>query len=123
MTSLVLVALGSALGAPARFLLDRSIQGRDDRRFPWGTWTINISGSFVLGLVMGLASSIGLDARVLLAAGTGFLGAYTTFSTFIWETLRLIEDRAYLTAAANVALSLVMGLAAVSAGIAVGLLW
>ncbi len=122
MTTLLLVALGSALGAPARYLLDRLIQGRRDRVLPWGTLAINVTGSFLLGLMFGLASQSGMDSRILAAAGTGFLGSYTTFSTFTWETVRLIEDRAYLAALSNVALSLVAGLAAVAAGIALGAL-
>jgi CrcB protein len=122
-TALLLVALGSALGAPARYLLDRLIQGRHDRVLPWGTWTINVTGSFLLGLLFGLASRSGWDGRMLAAAGTGFLGSYTTFSTFTWETVRLVEERAYVAAVANVTLSLVAGLAAVSAGVALGLNW
>ena len=123
MITLLLVALGSALGAPARYLLDRLIQGRHDRVLPWGTWTINVTGSFLLGLLFGLASRSGWDGRMLAAAGTGFLGSYTTFSTFTWETVRLVEERAYVAAVANVTLSLVAGLAAVSAGVALGLNW
>lgn len=123
MTTLLLVALGSALGAPARYLLGRFIQSRHQRLLPWGTWTVNISGSLLLGLLFGSSARWGLDQRVVAAVGTGFLGSYTTFSTFTWETVRLLEDRAYLAAVANVALSLVAGPAAISAGIAVGMLW
>lgn len=123
MTTLLLVALGSALGAPARYLLDRFIQSRHRRVLPWGTWTINVSGSLLLGLLFGLASRSGWDAMVLAAVGTGFLGSYTTFSTLTWETVRLVEDRAYLAALANVALSLIAGLAAICAGIVGTLLW
>lgn len=122
MITLLWVALGSALGAPTRYLLDRFIQARHERALPWGTWTINITGSFLLGLLAGAATMLDLDSRVLAAAGTGFLGSYTTFSTFTWETLRLAEDRAYLAAAVNVALSLVVGLAAMTTGIALGTL-
>ncbi|MBA3368831.1 MAG: fluoride efflux transporter CrcB [Geodermatophilaceae bacterium] len=123
MTTLLLVALGSALGAPARCLLSRFIQGRHPWSLPWGTWTVNTTGSLLLGLLFGLAARSGLDQRVLVAVSTGFLGSYTTFSTFTWETVRLVEDRAFLAALANVALSLVAGLAAVAAGIAVALHW
>jgi len=123
MTTLLLVALGSALGAPARYLLDRFIQGPHQRVLPWGTWAVNITGSLLLGLLFGLASRTGLDQRVLVAVGTGFLGSYTTFSTFTWETVRLIEDRAYLAALANLTFSLAGGLAAVCAGVALGMLW
>lgn len=123
MTALLLVALGSAFGAPARYLLDRFVQRRREQRLPWGTWTVNVTGSFLLGLLAGTAAQYGLDARVLAAVGTGFLGSYTTFSTFTWETLRLVENGAYLAAVANVALSLIGGLAAVAIGVAVTLIW
>lgn len=123
MITLLLVALGSALGAPCRYLLDRFVQRRHERVLPWGTWTINVTGSFLLGLLMGSATPLGLDPRFVTAAGSGFLGSYTTFSTFTWETLRLAEDGAYLAAAANLALSVVAGLAAVSGGAALALLW
>ncbi|MDQ3714908.1 MAG: fluoride efflux transporter CrcB [Actinomycetota bacterium] len=123
MTVLLLVALGSGLGAPARYLLHRFIQRRHQRVLPWGTLAVNISGSLLLGLLLGSAARWGLDQRVLAAVGTGFLGSYTTFSTFTWETVRLVENRAYLAAMGNVALSLVSGLAAVAAGIAVALHW
>ncbi len=123
MTTLLLVALGSALGAPARYLLSQLIEGRHQRMLPWGTWTVNITGSLLLGALFGLATRSGWDQRVLAAVGTGLLGSYTTFSTFTWETVRLLEDRAYLAALAHLVLSLIAGLAAVAAGIAVTVHW
>lgn len=123
MITLLLVALGSALGAPARYLVHRFIQSRHARRLPWGTWTVNLTGSFLLGVLFGIASQSGLDELVVAAVGTGFLGSYTTFSTFTWETLRLTEDRAYLSAVGYLALSLVGGLAAVSAGVGLAMLF
>ena len=121
MTTVLLVVLGSALGAPARYLLDRLVQAPHGRVMPWGTWVINVSGSFLLGLLAGVAAQGELDSVIVAALGTGFLGSYTTFSTCSAETLRLVEDRAYRAAAANVVLSLAVGLAAVTAGVAIGL--
>jgi CrcB protein len=122
-TTLAFVALGSALGAPARYLLDGLIQSSHERIFPWGTWTINVTGCFALGLLVGVADHGGVDPRLLAAVGTGFLGAYTTFSTFTWETLRLVEDGSLLAALLNVALSTVLGLAAAAGGLVLGTLW
>jgi CrcB protein len=120
MTALGWVVLGSALGAPARYLLDRLIQERHERVFPWGTFVNNLTGSFVLGLVVGLAAHHTMSAWVLPAVATGFLGGYTTFSTFTWESLRLMEDGAVLAAWINVASSAALGLAAAAVGLLVG---
>ena len=120
MTAVLWVALGSAFGAPARYLLDRLIQTRHERIFPWGTWVINVSGSFGLGLVTAMADHHLLDSWVVPAVGIGFLGGYTTFSTFSWETLRLIEEGAVAAAVLNVATTVAMTLAAAAAGLLLG---
>lgn len=120
MTTLAWVALGSALGAPARYLLDRLIQSRHERVFPWGTLVINVTGCFALGVLTGFSAQHVVDARLMVAVATGFLGSYTTFSTFTWETMRLVEDAAFLTAAANVVLSTGVGLAAAGCGLLLG---
>jgi len=113
---LLLVMLGAALGAPSRWLLDQSIQTRWERVFPLGTFTINVTGSFLLGALLGLAAH-GTASRELIAlAGTGFCGGFTTWSTFGYETIRLTEDGARLQAALNAALSLTVGLLASAAG-------
>lgn len=122
MTTLVFVAVGSALGAPARYLLDGLIQSSHERTFPWGTWTINLTGCFALGLLVGLADSGGVDPRLAAAVGTGFLGAYTTFSTFTWESLRLVEDGSLWAAFLNVTLSTGLGLVAAAGGLGLGAL-
>jgi len=121
--TVMLVAAGSALGAPTRFLIDQFIQRSHERILPWGTWTINVTGAFLLGMLMGSATRLELDTLLLAAAGTGFLGAYTTFSTFTWETMRLVEDGAFLAALGNIVLSVIAGIVAVSAGVALSLLW
>jgi fluoride exporter len=114
-TTLLWVALGSALGAPARYLLDRFVQSRHVASFPWGTLTVNVTGSFLLGVLLAAAPRLGLDGWVTAAAGTGFLGSYTTFSTFAWETVRLAEDGALRGAAVNVVAG--VGVAAAAAGL------
>jgi len=112
------VCLGAAVGAPARYLVDRAVQSRAERSrlgslMPWGTLTVNVVGSFVLGLVVGL----GVPDEVRLLVGTGLCGALTTYSTFGYETFRLTEDGARLYAVLNVALTLLLGLLSAYAGL------
>ncbi len=114
------VALGSAAGAPTRYLLDRFIQSRHERILPFGTWLINITGCFSLGLLTGVVQHHGVEPRVLAAAATGFIGSYTTFSTFTWETMRLVEDDAFFSALANVVVSTSVGMAAAATGLLLG---
>ncbi|MCC6161726.1 MAG: fluoride efflux transporter CrcB [Acidobacteria bacterium] len=121
MRSLWLVAVGGAIGAVARATVATTIHSRWPSTLPLGTIIVNISGCLILGLLSGVLESRPDVSPVWRAFGAvGVLGAYTTFSTFEFETLSLIE-RGHLTAAlANVALSLLAGLAAVWAGQAVG---
>ncbi len=119
MTDTLLVAMGAALGAPARFLTDRWVQGRHDTVFPWGTFTVNVVGSFILGAVYGGVSAGAFSHAVNLAVGLGFCGALTTYSTFSFETVRLIEDGAGRYATLNALGSLAVGMAAAWAGAAV----
>jgi CrcB protein len=115
------VAGGGVVGAPARYLLDRAITARMGSRLPWGTVAINVSGSFVLGLLTGLALGPGLSSTVRTLVGTGFCGAFTTFSAFSYESVTLAEDGRLLAAAGNVAVSVVVGLGAAALGILSGL--
>ena len=109
--TVLLVLVGGAIGAPTRYLTDLAIQRRHGSAFPWGTWTVNVAGSFVLGVVVA-----GSPAWVVTLAGTGFCGALTTFSTFGYETLRLTEEGRTSLALWNVAGSLGAGLAAAALG-------
>ena len=111
--TVLLVALGAAVGAPLRYLTDRVVQGRIGSRFPWGTLTVNVAGSLVLGFLVGLPASPAWSALL----GTGFCGALTTYSTFSWETLTLSRTRGPLLAFANVILSVTAGLAAAYLGL------
>ncbi|MFF4172210.1 fluoride efflux transporter FluC [Streptomyces sp. NPDC001744] len=118
MNDLLLVAAGGAVGASLRHLTDRAVQARHGTAFPWGTLTVNVVGSLLLGLLTGavLSGAAGHTARLLL--GTGLCGALTTYSTLSYETLRLAETGAKLLAAANVVASVVAGVGAVLAGLA-----
>lgn len=120
--AVVCVALGGFIGAPARFLADRAVSRRYGGDFPLGTFVINVAGSFLLGLLTGLDLSGNLPVLVKAAAGTGFCGAFTTFSTWSFETVRLVERQEYTSAGVNVVGSLVLGLAAAAAGLALGML-
>jgi len=122
--TVVLVALGAMVGAPVRYLVDRAMQARYGTDFPWGTLVVNVAGSFVLGLVWQVGARHGVSPALLALLGTGFCGALTTYSTFGFETVRLIETGRRRRAAANVAGSVVAGLAAAFAGGALAtLLW
>lgn len=113
----IAVAFASALGGLARYLLG-GVLARSGTAFPWETLAINVSGSFVLGLLFTLfLEAATVPAWTRAAVLVGFLGSYTTFSTFSLETWRLIEDGAHLLAIANVLGSVIAGLAAVYAGI------
>lgn len=111
-----LVAAG--IGAPTRYLLDGWVQDRTAGAFPWGTFTVNVTGCLALGILAGLGRYHDLGDTVRTVVGTGMLGAYTTFSTVTFETIRLAEAGAVDEAARNVAANLLVGLAAVSAGLA-----
>ena len=110
------VALLGGAGAVLRFLLDRAVSRRLARPFPFGTLVVNLSGALLLGFLGGLA----LTPHLALLAGTGFVGSYTTFSTWMLETQRLAEERQVWPAVANIVVSLVLGLAAAWLGMSIG---
>ncbi|ADI10163.1 camphor resistance protein CrcB [Streptomyces bingchenggensis BCW-1] len=114
----LLVVVGAMVGAPLRYLTDRAVQARHDSVFPWGTFTVNVVGCLVLGLLTGAVTAGAASSRLQLLLGTGLCGALTTYSTFSYETLRLTENGARLFAVANVVMSVAAGLGAAFAGAA-----
>jgi CrcB protein len=118
---LILIGLGGFAGAIARYLVDGFVAERVAGAFPWGTLVVNLSGSFLLGALFTLS----VDRAILPAdmrgpVLIGFIGAYTTFSTYMLESWQLIGSGAYGLAFVNVVGSAVLGLVAVAAGLTIG---
>lgn len=119
--TLLWIGLGGFGGAIARYAIDSIVTGRLGAGFPWGTLVVNATGSFVLGLLFVLSQErTDLPAEIRGPVLVGFLGAYTTFSTFMLESWRLVDSGAWLAAAANMGGSLAVGMIALLAGLAVG---
>lgn len=118
--TVLLVLAGGAIGAPARYLTDLVVQQRHRWALPIGTLVVNVVGSFMLGVMASLAAHGAVSDRVLTLVGTGFCGALTTFSTFSFETLRLLESHRVGAALGNVLVSFFVGLASVALGWWVG---
>ncbi len=116
---IALVGLGGALGAVARYLLGLWIATRVSPDFPWSTFLINISGSFLIGIVLGLASAGQISSETRLFLAVGVLGGYTTFSTFSYESLELLMDGSIRSFFLNTLGQLSCGLIAVYAGLVV----
>ncbi len=116
------IAVAGALGAPVRYLLDGYVQDRSESVFPLGSLVVNVSGSLLLGLLAGFALYHAFPATPKAVLGTGFCGAYTTFSTFTYETVRLAEERVYGAALQNALMSVVLPALAAAAGLAVAAL-
>ncbi|WP_285760151.1 fluoride efflux transporter CrcB [Nocardiopsis ansamitocini] len=112
MTTLMVV-LGAAVGAPARYLIDRAVQSRHESLFPWGTFCANTVGCLLLGVLTVLP----LSGEVMALAATGFCGALTTYSTFAYETVRLVREGARTLAVLNAVASITVGLAAASVAV------
>ena len=118
---IALIAVGGAAGAVTRYLVDVFVSERVGGAFPFGTLVINVTGSFALGVLYALAiERAALPSEIRGPLMIGFLGAYTTFSTLMLESWRLVEDGAVVLAIANVAGSAALGIAAVVLGLAVG---
>lgn len=110
------VALGAAVGAPTRYLVDRALQSTHGTSFPWGTFTVNVVASLVLGVVLGGAA----PSAVVAAVGTGFCGGLSTWSTLGYETVRLAEAGERAHSLLNVLMSTFAGLGAASLGLVIG---
>ncbi|MBI5834003.1 MAG: fluoride efflux transporter CrcB [Armatimonadetes bacterium] len=115
------VGLGGFLGANARYWLGGWVAQRWGTEFPWGTVLINVTGSFILGLFATLTTErFSAPPQLRLLVAIGFVGAYTTFSTFEYETLKLVESGSMMRAVANVVGSVLAGFAAVLIGARLG---
>jgi CrcB protein len=112
------LVVAGAVGAPARYLLDGVVQDRTEGAFPWGTFVINVTGSLLLGLITGAALYHAFPNTPKVWLGTGFCGAYTTFSTFTFETIRLLEEGDVTEALRNASASLIVATLAAAAGLA-----
>lgn len=117
--TVLLLALAGGLGAVTRFVLDGTVTAARSWRYPVGTTLINLSGSFLLGLLAGLAAGR-LPGSASLVLGTGFLGGYTTFSTAAYETVRLAEQRRWGAALAHGLGQVVVATALAALGYLVG---
>lgn len=122
MRSVIAVGVAGSVGAIARYGLEGFVSRRTLGVLPWGTFIVNISGSFALGVIFAALVEGEVVAAPWLRNGLtiGLIGAFTTFSTFTLETLRLVEEGSYLLAAMNAVGSLVLGLVAVFVGVVVG---
>ena len=115
------IAVAGAMGALARYGLEGAVSRRWPGAFPWGTFVVNISGAFAIGIVFVLLTErVSVDPWLRSTITIGFLGAYTTFSTLSFESYRLLEDGAIGLALANTLGSLAAGLGAVYLGVAAG---
>ena len=114
--------IAAAVGAPLRYLVDGAIAERTEGVFPWGTFVINASGSLVLGVLTGLGLYHAFPKVPKVILGTGFCGAYTTFSTFTYETVELLEEGALNEAARNALGTLIVGAGAAALGLALAAL-
>lgn len=113
---LFLAMVGAAVGAPTRWLVDQFVQTRHDSVFPWGTFVINVTGSFLLGALQAGAVTGAVSSSALVLLGSGFCGGFTTFSTFGYESVRLLQEGSRRQATINVLGSVAMGLIAAVAG-------
>jgi fluoride exporter len=111
------IALAGALGAASRYIVDFYLVSRIKGPFPVGTFAVNITGSLALGFLAGLVLYAGLPVASKVLVGTGFLGAYTTFSTWMYETARLVEEGAWREAFLSAVGSLLAGVIAAAAGL------
>ena len=121
MNLVLLVAGAGALGSLSRYALSGAVYAALGQNFAYGTLVVNVVGSFLLGLLMQLGLNTDLiPPHLRTAIAIGFIGAFTTFSTFTYETVQFIQDGAWGSAALNVVTSLVLGISAVFAGIYTG---
>jgi len=112
----VLVAVGGAAGSLVRYSLGKFISERSSTDFPIGTFIINITGAILLGVI----STIGVSSNMMLLLGDGFFGAYTTFSTFMFEGFNLFEEKQKLNALIYILFSIILGIVGYALGTQIG---
>lgn len=118
---LLLIGIGGFAGAISRYLVDGLVSDRTGGGFPWGTLVVNVTGSFLLGLLFAMTAERAiLPAEIRGPVMIGFIGAYTTFSTYMLESWILVDGGSYLPALANLGGSVVIGIVAVAAGLTLG---
>jgi CrcB protein len=120
-SNVVAIAIAGAVGTLSRYWLSGFVQRLTGAAFPWGTFTVNMLGSFLFGLVWSLAEErmlIQAETRIIIL--TGFMGAFTTFSTFAFETSNFLRDSQWLLALGNVAGQIVIGVICMLLGLAIG---
>jgi len=118
--TLLLVAVGGFFGAIARYMVDFRTVSRGVTRVPLGTLLVNVSGSLGLGLLVGIMGSIGGPEWVMTLVGAGFLAAYTTFSTWMFEAAQLIQRGAVSAAITHIGVTIMVGIVAAGAGLVLG---
>ncbi|MBA2679418.1 MAG: fluoride efflux transporter CrcB [Ktedonobacteraceae bacterium] len=114
------VGLAGSLGALSRYLISRFVAERISKEFPLGTLLINVSGSFVIGLLFALTARAMISSTLQLILATGFLGGYTTFSTMSWEIIQLVRGGDRAASVLYLGASVVLGLAAAALGLLLG---
>lgn len=114
------VCLGAAVGAPLRYLVDRAVQQRVGSVLPWGTLVVNVTGSLLLGVVVGVAGQQPEPGVLVAGLGIGLCGAFTTWSALAYETVRLAENGEVVSGALSVLVSIMAGVVAVATGLGLG---
>ncbi len=121
MQKLLLIAVAGGLGALSRYGLNGLVHRWTDSIFPWGTAIVNIVGCFLFGLLwVAMEERFAVSPQTRVIVLTGFMGAFTTFSTYVFETQQLLEDSQYLVAFGNLGLQNIVGLAAIILGLTLG---
>lgn len=120
MKELLIVGCGGFVGAVLRYLVSGWVQNVMNRPFPYGTLAVNGIGSFIIGILAGVALTGAVSPNVRLFVGIGLLGAFTTFSTFSYETMMLLKSSSYLEAFLNVGVNVIVGLILVYLGYVLG---
>ena len=117
MIKLLVIGFGGFLGSILRYVVGKSVDGKISTSFPWGTLTVNVVGSFIIGFVYMLAMrKVGITENWRLFLGAGFCGGFTTFSAFAWENVSLLDQKLIGTSLIYMASSVVIGMLAIVAG-------